>query len=106
MSPLSSVELVPEAHEHDDEVEVVVPASWTRSEPVAGDRMVFADEVGHEQSVELPAPARTAPFIEGYGSLTLFRVPVAQVQPEPARTPETPARVTRHLGHRGAMGAA
>lgn len=107
LSPFSSFESVPEIEVGDTSVDLVVPAGWAAEPTVSdGDQIVLSDGSGKRRSLRLPAPINSTPTIESFGNLALIHLPCAQTQPEPAREPNSPARVTRHLGHRGAMGAA
>ena len=108
LSPHSSIEVRPEIERTGDHVEVTVPSSWLKESRVDGpDQLVLTDSAGRERRVQLTGSVHGRPAAETYGNLALLRLPCDETQTVPAKDPmASRARVTRHLGHRGAMGAA
>lgn len=107
LSPRSSIEFVSETHQTDDHVEVTVPASWLEESRLAEGELILTDGEGRERRVALDAPVHGSPALETFGSVAVMLLSCDEARPVPAKEPMTnPARVTRHLGRRGAIGAA
>jgi hypothetical protein len=107
LSPLSSVERIAEVYPTDGRVDVVVPADWLdKSRVDDSGYLLLKDSSGGERGVRLPAGAREVSEVETFGTLAVLRVSLAETQPEPTRETMIQARGRRHLGHRGAIGAA
>ena len=106
-SPFSSIEILPDLDQADGQVEAVIPGRWLADYRIVAGSLVLKDSSGRERRIPLEAPVHGSPVIETFGNLTLLKLACEKTKTAAVENPTTsPARVTRHLGQRGAIGAA
>jgi hypothetical protein len=105
VSPLSSIEMMTEVDRAGGRVEAVVPQPWLADFRIESGSLVLTDGVGRRRRIPLDAQPDGSPVVETFGNLALLTLPCDETEDATVKQP-IPARVTRHLGHRGAIGAA
>jgi hypothetical protein len=103
-SPRASFEQRAEVYDCGDRLELVVPSSWQSKGKNGTRQLAFEDDRGERRTVALPSAIAGPIDSQQFGHLTRMAF-WKGAEVAPART-ATHAPHQRHLGHRGALGAA